>query len=1009
MNTLNCYCRRWLSLPGSFLLFLLGVLLMEFVLPVSATPLTVINLGSETAWSCKGESDTDWSPIVIPGQKAAGNNKWVDYQREITIPQDAANRVTLLTISSINDGGFVYLNDYLLEQVTYGLFQAKVDITNFVEAGKTYILRVRCCERNSYYPNGVFPMAHNYGKSVGMPRGISLEIYPEVYISDVMVHSSVAKKQLTYDLWVCNHATKTKTVVIKAQLSPWNPGFKWRYPVIPEATVTIPAGTTVKVTNGPVAWKLGTKSYWWPNIPFNEEYVATLHNLTLSLNEGHTRLDRTTRRFGFAEYSEGVSYYQINGIRVFQLTDSTQESMWRGPFQTSYLKVEGWGDGPNGAKETWKRYMRLGVNTYRIHNSAATEVMLNAADEVGMMLVGESAIRGYANPEETWDPIYKPATIKAMVRFYRSHPSLVRYSLENEWGDATRDSEIARELIDAAVSEDTTRPMTFSQNLGPYDTKFYGSDQQFHAWVLDHYHEPIPCPTEIRGTEEMYWDGAGSVKGHELIECARAGVVFRAQQHAAFGFWCLRNYWPNFVQGAAQTGRKDKIDGWNSDIIQFVQNCFDPFCSADLELIDKHLNTEQLIFDPAKAEVHAETDTITRQMVMFNNSLSNHRQQINWETRFDSPTGPLMASGVTEMVTMAPGTQAYPIVSFPCPGTNGVTRILHFIINTMVDGKMKFTENRYFFKIRNARPLAVSLPGGKSAVAVRHTLSITQPGQVVSSLELLTPLPAQARSAVTGRVRLTLVNNSTVFMATGRIQLAANNTPLAGTECDYQLSPGATVTKELTVEFSPGTTVLETFPTRTDLLGSELMVQMSYAISRIPLLETPEQIAKTLAELPALDIKNEDKVIGKVRCAISGEMLVVLANSLDKQVVVGNKPFDGAEFEVFGATSEGGKLGQVFLISGTRIVPAKGCYLKDTQIVSEPSILVSSTISDDGYEISALIPLKLFNIDHAARSFLLEIESNAVLQSGQNRQYYPLFGSPAPYQNTGKYGHVVVE
>ena len=45
--------------------------------------------------------------------------------------------------------------------------------------------------------------------------------------------------------------------------------------------ITIAAGSKEKATVN-VAWNLGSESYWWPNIPFREDYRATLHRIELT-------------------------------------------------------------------------------------------------------------------------------------------------------------------------------------------------------------------------------------------------------------------------------------------------------------------------------------------------------------------------------------------------------------------------------------------------------------------------------------------------------------------------------------------------------------------------------------------------------------------------------------------------------------------------------------------------------------------------------------------------------
>jgi hypothetical protein len=721
----------------------------SLVFSLRAVPIQTVDLASTTAWTSKGETDAGWTTIAMPGQRASGSQKWIDYQRSITIPNISPTQTTILRCLSVNDGGMVYINDQQVQQVTYSMFPVNVDLSGFVTPGTTCTLRIRCFSRERYYSAGAFPQALNYGQRLGMPRGIFLDIFPEVYINDVFVRSSVANNNFYYDVWVQNHSASARSIAIKGALSPWNPGDSWNYPALADQTVSVPANTTQKVTVGPVTWGLGTTSYWWPNIPFNENYTAKLHYIHLSINDGSTRLDSLTQRFGFADYTEGPNYFKINGVRVFQMGDGAQEDRWTGPglgWQLSYVNLEGWGAGPNGAKETWKRYLRLGMNFFRFHNSEATEIMVNAADEVGFITMPESAIRGLSGTEETWDPAFKPAALKAMARYYRSHPSVVRYSLDNEWGGAS-DANTGKQMIDATVSEDPQRPMSFSQCCGGLSGRINGTNTPYHGWIMAHYGEPASSTSEIRGVEEIFWVNGGrdAQTKYELVQCSQAAILYRMRQYAVFTPWCLPDYWCNFIAGGslaagttstsyANKDRTDNVDGWGSNIVTFMQNCYHIYCSADIDIIQNRLAMNETSFlNPNNAQSFNNTSTTNRSMVMFNNSLSSHLMRILWETHMDSANGSLVGSGATNAVTLAPGTNNQPSIALPLPGTNSTIRTVYFVVKTEVDGTIQFTEKRYCFRVNNpgvtAAVSSLFAPARKAAPAILYAVTGSRIGE----------------------------------------------------------------------------------------------------------------------------------------------------------------------------------------------------------------------------------------------------------------------------------------
>ena len=694
------------------IVFVIGFVLSLLANEVPASPLKTIDLASDSAWSVRRELDSGFAPCRVPTELTVRDtaNRWIDLRRRIDIPNLAAGQVTILRLLSINDGGEIFVDGKSAGKIDYGLFPARIDLSDFVTPGKPVELTIRCFDRANYYVGGAFPSDNNSGQFLGVPRGISLEIYPQAYVSDLVTMLSVMKDRLDYTVCLQNRSPVERRVTLHAVLSSAS-NAHWIYPAIADQSVTLPPLSGTKVA-GSVRWGLGLGSYWWPNIPFDENYRAQLHLLSIQVIENEATENVASQQFGFCEYGEGPSYYTINGVRIFEFMDSAQEHIWtvRGwpdGFQAAYQYLPAWGD-PSRACDTWKRYQRLGVNTFRIHNSAAGETMLEAADETGMMLVGESGLRGYEHPEEQWDYLYKRAAIEGMVRAYRAHPSIIRYSLDNEYPAVTKDPKIAAALIDAATAEDPTRPLSFSQDKDPREGVFYGSDGKAHAWVMQHYYQPHPTPTSIVGIEESHWDRNGTTR-NELIGCARDAILDRLRGYAVFGPWTLSNYWCNFVDGGSfDSGtvnpkwkvkdRHDGVDGWNSDIIRFVQNCYSIYAAADVDLIQNHLNTEQAIFSDESVPVLKIGVVTLRALVVFNNSLASHAMSIVWTLRADSPQGRIIDQGETPTVAIAPGEHATPNVTLVIPQAAGMLKA-YFVLETRVDGKVRFHEDRYYFRI----------------------------------------------------------------------------------------------------------------------------------------------------------------------------------------------------------------------------------------------------------------------------------------------------------------------
>ena len=212
----------------------------------------------------------------------------------------------------------------------------------------------------------------------GITKHVKLVVYPAVYIEDLFVKPSVSRDSLTVVVSVCNSTTAEKSLVLSGRISSRDHAAQ-QYPAIPDTALVVPAGKAKQVVVGPIKWGLGPKSYWWPNIPFREDYLATLHNLVLDVKEAGQTWQTYTQRFGFCEHSEGPYYYQVNGVRVLQVGDVTTESQigYYDAYATLPAFLPPTGPG-TGCPETWRRYMRCGINSIRVPCGLPTEYMMQA-------------------------------------------------------------------------------------------------------------------------------------------------------------------------------------------------------------------------------------------------------------------------------------------------------------------------------------------------------------------------------------------------------------------------------------------------------------------------------------------------------------------------------------------------------------------------------------------------------------------------------------------------------
>ncbi|HEX7508387.1 MAG TPA: hypothetical protein VF550_16550, partial [Polyangia bacterium] len=230
--------------------------------------------------------------ITVPGGgwlKQGITASSATYATQITVPDSGAAQSTLIEFGAANFQSTLSVDGKEVGTNTTSFTPSVFDVTKFVTPGKQHAISVLVKGGQALKTNGKFivPVAADWSPNVpqGIFRSALLHVYPDVYVSDAFVKTSVTDDTMTYEVSVANTGTTSQDVTLSGALSSWNCD-TFAYPSIPDTTVTAAPGTTTKKTIGPIKWGLGTTSYWWPNVPYQPDYKARLHNLTLQVKSG---------------------------------------------------------------------------------------------------------------------------------------------------------------------------------------------------------------------------------------------------------------------------------------------------------------------------------------------------------------------------------------------------------------------------------------------------------------------------------------------------------------------------------------------------------------------------------------------------------------------------------------------------------------------------------------------------------------------------------------------------
>jgi hypothetical protein len=656
----------------------------------------------------------------------------VSYQRDLVIPAEWAGRSIQLEFGAVNFGAEIFLDGKKIGGHDGPLMPFSVDLTGVAKPGQTQRLEVKAYHSRHYNIDGLcqVPVGFDYEywrgmhsatwtskTAYGITKYVRLTSLPPQSVHTSSIHTSVTKGTLGFEATLVNVGDQPVTLELTAELSSWNQA-DWKYPAIPAQTVTIPAQGQTKAVFSDIPWALGEKSFWWPNLPFREDYRAQLHLLHLTLKQDGRTVSSETRRFGFVEHAEGPYYYTVNGVRVTGFSDATAEAQLS-EFD-AYAELPAY-QTADACRETWKRFMRLGLNSNRIHQSTPTDLMLDTADEVGFMLIPETALRGCHN--QGWNMDLFPQVEREMIAHAQTHPSVARYSLMNEM---PYDKKLWATLIDAAFDANPDRPLVIEDNnlgnsLPLKPTRVEGA--RGHAYLMAHYHY-FTYPEECRGIfgmGETDW-GAGLLPAY-----ATHIREFRRNDVAYFATWSLLNYWPNLLEGGSYAkhaykqstdhDRTDGVDGWNSPIIAFLQRSQHPYLVQDLGLLAEnpgppHALGGGKIAWPYQLPALLSGKPTERQIEVFNGGLFGNRLTLAWSAHWDQPDGPVVEGAGLQGETacdIEPGFHATKTLSFTAPSIpKDTTRNLFLVLESKKDGQVVFRSEETCFLVltRSVEPFA---------------------------------------------------------------------------------------------------------------------------------------------------------------------------------------------------------------------------------------------------------------------------------------------------------------
>jgi len=354
------------------------------------------------------------------------------YRKKFTLPKSDEGRRIKLDFDGVFRDSQVWVNGHPVARCESGYQAFGADITDQVNYGGENVVTVRAdasqCEGWFYEGAGIY-------------RHVWLSKLAPVHVPKwgTYVTTEVGKGDatVTAQIDVENESAENPNVEIVNQIL--DPTGK----VVAERTQTAKANAWKTTTIKP-AFKVANPKLWFLEAP-------QLYTLQTTIRQNGQEVDEYKTRFGIRtlKWDKDKGFF-LNGKHVqIQGMCNHQDHAGVGsalPDRLQYFRIE--------------RLKEMGCNAYRTSHNPPTPELLDACDELGMLVMDET--RNFGSGEEVL------SQLTTLIRRDRNHPSVILWSIANEEIEQAnpRGKRVAETMVRTAHELDPTRMATAAQNTG---------------------------------------------------------------------------------------------------------------------------------------------------------------------------------------------------------------------------------------------------------------------------------------------------------------------------------------------------------------------------------------------------------------------------------------------------------------------------------------------------------------------------------------------------------------
>ena len=403
------------------------------------------------AWQFRYVPSGKWETVQAPGELAMQgyaieHDKPYTYLKTVVIPADYAGKRIILRFDGVYSDARLTINGKFVREHRGGFTRWETDVTDYVNAGKKNVfqLEVTDCSNDISYASGY--AHHPIG---GILRDVTLFALPQVYLYDFHVETQMDSLYRDAQLKI-NYSTLNNGGDMKIIYSLFDDnGVKATY-----SSAVRQGGDCVDriVVKNPLKW---------------DAEHPHLYTLNVSLQQSGKSIGQFNCKIGFREIKIIGDQMLVNGKPV-KLHGACRHDVNPLLGRSSTAEMD---------SLDALLYKEANMNFVRTSHYPPSEKFLEFCDRYGIYVECENAIcfvgtwrqKNYKSGDSQNDSTYTGqymSQIQEMVKAFRSHPSILFWSLGNESVYGSN----FQQCHDWVKATDTTRPVIFSYPGSNHET-----------------------------------------------------------------------------------------------------------------------------------------------------------------------------------------------------------------------------------------------------------------------------------------------------------------------------------------------------------------------------------------------------------------------------------------------------------------------------------------------------------------------------------------------------------